>query len=268
MNDTPDSGDELRDSQDESQDDSQDDSHSHSHAHSDDAEGALHPHLDAIPMEITQDPDDHQDVDKPDPTWRIIGAISMATVVAAGAIVVFLMATGSDPDAPQVMTPREGTLTSETSASPSSTARPTRTQTTETSTASTSTEPTSSETQETSETSTTTETPTPTAPEIPSARRVTEWAKVTTGLSPSEPFSAASPDTWMHSVTGVLVEGTGLVVDMNADASIDIPAGTAAAEYYSAVLSGASNDSWESLITEVTVLDNSGTPMVAVAVQR
>lgn len=64
------------------------------------------------------------------------------------------------------------------------------------------------------------------------------------------------------------MEGTGLVVDMNADASIDIPAGTAAAEYYSAVLSGASNDSWESLITEVTVLDNSGTPMVAVAVQR
>lgn len=262
MNDTPDSGDELRDSQDESQDES----HSHSHAQSDDAEGALLPHLDAIPMEITEDPEDHQDVDNPDPTWRIIGAVSMATVVAAGAIVVFLMATGGGPDAPQAMTPPESTLTSETSASPSSTARPTRT--TETSTASTSTEPTSSETSETSETSTTTETPTPTAPEIPSARRVTEWAKVTTGLSPSDPFSAASPDTWMHSVTGVLVEGTGLVVDMNADASIDIPAGTAAAEYYSAVLSGASNDSWESLITEVTVLDNSGTPMVAVAVQR
>lgn len=224
------------------------------------------PHMVTTPVEITNDSETQPD--KADPTWKIIGAVSMATMVTAGVIVVFLLATGRGgfPE-PQPPTPPASPPETVETAKPEVSSRPQTSRTT-----SQTPETSSSETTPPSTTETPTPTPTSTSvqvtPTIPSTAKVTEWAKVTTGLSPNEPFSAAPSDTWMNAVTGVSMSGTVMVIDMNADASIDTPAGTAAAEYYSAVLSGASRQSWESLVTEVTVLDSAGTPMASVPVQR
>lgn len=241
------------------------------------------PHLSTLPEEITAEHDPDEDAEEASPMWKIIGAVVLAVVIIAGIVIVILLATGRGGTPEPDIAEDPGTITQSMYTEPSTSVpgfttrsapprvrtapleaeetpeRPERTRTSE---------ETSEETTERTSERTSERPATPSQERPPSARAVTDWAKTSTGLSEDEPFSAAPADTWMHAVTGVRTDGQVLTVRMNADRSIDVPAGQVAADYYSAVLAQGGPGSWESQVTEVIVLDRTGTAMVAVPVPR
>lgn len=229
------------------------------------------PHLSTTPEEITSEPDPVDD-EEAFPMWRVIGAVSVAVVLTAGVAIALLVATGRtgpvEPD-PADAGPITQSVYSEPS-TPGISEPPTPVTTTPEVFVRTDTpeETAPSTPGSTTRTRSATEPTTPRDAGPPSARQATVWAKEATGLSPGQPFSAAPEDTWMHAITGVVVEGRTLVVEMDADASIDVPAGTAASDYLSAVLAQSAPGSWESAVTEVAVYDRSGTVMVTAPVTR